>query len=180
MSEQSKQEMMVIGLGDRAADLIVELPAMDNFAKVVALRENRRFPRDKKIKLISLRDRTPWRDLWIPDGGALVVSDLENMERGDDLIKLSRKLGQKKSLFLLMRPHRLEGDLKVNRAKSIIEKLQENKNAILCFDEDLLMPDMRMTVNTAFENMKISMANGLACFIEMLREDGPMKVNLDD
>ena len=62
-------------------------------------------PKDSKIKSISLRDRTPWRDLWVPEGGALVVSDLENMERGDDLLKLSRKLGQKKSLFLLMRPH---------------------------------------------------------------------------
>ena len=106
---------------------------MNNFAKLVALRENRRFARDSKIKLVSLKDRMPWRDVWVPDGGALVLSDLENMERGDDLLKLARKLGQKKSLFLLMRPHRLEGDLKVNRAKSIIDKLIENKVSVLCF-----------------------------------------------
>ena len=64
--------------------------------------------------------------------------------------------------------------------QKVFSKSSENKNAILCFDEDLMMPDMRMTVNAAFENMKRSMAQGLACFIEMLRENGPMKVNLDD
>lgn len=180
MTENKMNEMMIIGLGELAGDLIADLPKMDNFAKLVALREGKRFGRDSKIKLINLKERNPWRELWIPEGGILVLSDLDSLERGEDLLKLSKKLSHKKAIFLLMRPHRLEGDLKLNRANNVIEKLLENKSAVLCFDDEVMMSHMRAKLDEVMSQRNKLIAQSVAYFIDMLRDLGPVKINLND
>lgn len=180
MIENKMNEMMVIGLGETAGDLIADLPEMNNFAKLVALREGKRYGRDSKIKLINLKERNPWRELWVPEGGIIVLADLDSLERGEELLKLNKKLSHKKVVFLLMRPHRLEGDLKLNRANLIIEKLLENKAAVLCFDDEVMISNMRSSVNDAFANKRNLMTQSIAYFLDMLRDLGPVKINLND
>ncbi|WDE98782.1 hypothetical protein PQO03_13145 [Lentisphaera profundi] len=180
MTGNKMNEMMIIGLGERAGDLISDLPKMNNFAKLIALREQKRYSRESQIKTINLKERMPWRELWIPEGGIVVLSDLDNLERGEDLLKLSKKLNHKKVIYLLIRPHRLEGDLKLNRANKIIEKLVENKSAVLCLDDEVLISDMSSSLDEAFTKMKSLIAQSVGFFVDMLREMGPVKINLND
>ncbi|MDD7987051.1 hypothetical protein PQO01_19040 [Lentisphaera marina] len=180
MIENKMNEMMIIGLGERAGDLIADLPKMNNFAKLVALREGKRYARESMIKLINLKERSPWRELWIPEGGIIVLSDLDSLERGENLLSLSKKLSNKKVIFLLMRPHRLEGDLKLNRANNIIERLLENKSAVLCFDDEVMMSNSRSTLDEAFSTRQELIAQSVGYFVDMLRDLGPVKINLND
>ncbi len=175
-----KDEMLILGVGEFATQMINELPEMNNTLVTCAVREPKRYKLKQGVKLRSLKNRSPWKDLYIPDSGAIVLSDLSSPEHADELVKLSRKFASKKIFFLLVRPHRLEGDMKVNRANQMMERLQYFGATILCLDEKVMFTSRNMHIRDAFENMKKTVSQSMAYFIDMFRDLGPMRIKIED
>ena len=174
------KEITLIAMGNEGAETLLEMPREDSIRYIVASREVARLRGVAGVEVTSLNSRDVWNDLGVNQGVFVVLASLGDSQGGKDLEDLARELASEEVVFLLTLPNKLEGDLKGRQAQKTLQHLQKSGVAVLCFDEELTFPKRASSLESAYRQLRSSIASTVSVFMDMLRSSGIVSISVQD
>jgi cell division GTPase FtsZ len=177
---ETDKEMTLIALGSECIEILLEIPQDKSVRYIAASREAARLRGVSGIEVLSLNNRGVWDCLAGSAGVHVVVGTLGTNQSGVDLERLAKEIPSREVIFLLKMPHKLEGDLRVRQAHKTLRHLQRLGVALLCFDDEITFPRRASSLESAYMNLRQSIASTVRVFVDMLHSSGVVSINVSD